>query len=136
MIQQIIDPGAVLGGDREKRLDSQAVKRPHTLEMAWGIHLVHDQRKRLAGAAQKRGQLLIARHQVLATVHHQQKPRRFLHRHLGVTKDFRGNQLLVARHHTAGIDHLEIFPVPFGLTVQTVAGHARLAAHQGAALAA
>jgi len=134
VVEQIIQPQAVLGGDGKDVFDPQAMKFSRQRLVLLRVNLVHHHSQGFSGAAQELRQLLIQRHHAFAAVHHENQVRGFLNRYLRLAINFDGDQLLVRGDNAPGVNDLERLAQPLGVSVEAVTGHARLVAHQRPAL--
>ena len=99
VVEQIVQPQTVLGGNGKDMFDSQAVKFPASGLCCSASTLFTTTARGLPGAAQELRQLFIQRHHTLAAVHHQQQVRGFLDGHLRLAIYFDGNQFFVRRNN-------------------------------------
>ena len=97
MVQQIIQPQGVLGGDGEDVLDPQTMKFPGQRLVLLRINLVHHHGQGFSRAAQELRQLFIQRHHAFAAVHHQNQVRGFLNRHFAPGDKSRWGSVLCPR---------------------------------------
>ena len=88
---------------------------------AFGLHLVHGQKDRLAAAQQQPRQLHVGAGELGAAVYDHDDGCSFRQRDLGLAEDLAGDQRLVIRYHAAGIDQPRAPSLPLDLTVDAVA---------------
>jgi hypothetical protein len=70
MVQQIIQPQGVLGGDGKDVFDSQTMKFPRQRLVLLCVNLVYNHGQGFSGAAQDLSQLFIQRHHAFAPIDH------------------------------------------------------------------
>jgi len=131
-VEQIIDTGAVFGGDGKYR-NAQFAKYVDAAFLRHSVHFVHGDHKFLARGTQHARQLFIERRQPRAAVYDQNQQRRLLDGHACLAKNFRWDQGLVVRHNAAGVDDFQRAAQPLGFAINAVAGDPRLVGDDGAA---
>ena len=123
-VEEVAGAAAVLCADRDGRLEAEGVELGPLVLAPRVVRLVDDQDRRLAGAPQAIGHLVVERRDAGGGIHHEQDEVRLLDRHpclvLHPLLDVAPRLELQA----AGVDHGEAPAVPLADAVDAVAGGA------------
>src|ERR1700682_1664224 len=104
-VEEIVDTGAVLGGDRED-WNADAMENAGVGFLRHGVDFVDGDHKRFAGSAQEPRQFFVERSKARLAVHDQNEQGRLLDGHMRLAQDFLRNQGFVVRDDPTGIDDL------------------------------
>src|SRR5207302_10010431 len=132
---QLADSVTMFGGNGKDSLDAEATKiLGHGFELR-SIYFVHDQQHRLAAANEQSREVNVRCGQLSAAVHHHSDNCRFFESNSRLSVNLCGDRLCIIGKDAAGIDNLNLTPIPMRLPIETVSRDARFITDNGAPIA-
>src|SRR5450631_703255 len=122
----------MLSRDRKHTPHSKHMKLVEQSILLVGVHFVDGEKKRLAGARQQSRQLAIGACDLGAGIDDHDNCRRLFERDLGLTENFRRDEVFIFGNDAARIHHSELVSEPFNLAIKAVACDAGLVADDSA----
>ena len=133
-VEEIVDAGAVLGGDGEDG-NADAMENVGVGFLRHGVDFVDGNHKRFAGSTQEAGEFFVEGRKAGLAVHDQHEQRGLLDGYMSLAQDFLRDQGFVIGDDAAGIDNFQRATTPFGFAIDAVACDAGLVGDDGAARA-
>ena len=133
-VEEVVDAGAVFGGDGENGRAERMKFRGERF-LPGRVDLIHRDEKRFAGGAEKPTEFLIEGSDAGLGVDDENEQGGFSDGDMGLAENLLRDESFIVGNNAAGVDDLERVAAPIGFAVDAVAGDAGLVGDDGAARA-